>query len=242
MREKSDKNKTKEGRGRITEAQYSAWRQAREAKSIGTASMIYDPIVGRTVHTLSENETKIFWVLRYKPQVIEIFEQFPLDKDEVTAICRSLGVPAYNHVLSTDFVVQMDGDRFVAISVKENRSEFDPGNPEYAKLVRRQAVEKIYWGKNYNIPFRILFGDDVSNVYANNIDNTMKFWDPRFVTNTTSKFKHLIAHGVIDIPLDDDYLRFGDLSRQYDVEELYEAYRKENEGNTHCQRKRLIVH
>lgn len=229
MKEKTDQSKLLEGRGRITNTQYAAWRQAREAKSIGTSSMIYDPIVGRTVHTMSEAETKVYWALRYKPQVIEIFEQFPMDKDEVTAICRSLRIPAYNHILSTDFLVQMTGDRYCAVSVKENRSEFDPKNPDYAKLVRRQAVEKIYWEKNYDIPFKIIFGDEVSNVLANNIENVMKFWDPRFVTNTASKLKYLIAHGVIDIPLDDDYIRFGDLARQYDVDGMYENYRKEND-------------
>ena len=107
MREKTDESKILEGRGVITGARYSAWKQAREAKSAGTSSMTYDPVVGRTVHTLSEAETKVFWALRYNPQVIEIFEQFPMDRDEITAICRSLGIPAYGHVLSTDFLVQM---------------------------------------------------------------------------------------------------------------------------------------
>ena len=221
MKEKTDQSKLLEGRGRITDTQYAAWRQAREAKSIGTSSMIYDPIVGRTVHTMSEAETKVYWTLRYKPQVIEIFEQFPMEKSETDAICRSLGIPIYNHILSTDFLVQMTDDRYCAVSVKENRSEFDPKNPNYAKLVRRQAVEKIYWDKNYNIPFRILFGDEVSAVYANNVENIMKFWDHRFVTNDISKLKYLMAHGVIDVPLNDDYLRFGNLSR------MYEDYRKE---------------
>lgn len=229
MKEKTDQSKLLEGRGRITDTHYAAWLQAREAKSIGTSSMIYDPIVGRTVHTMSEAETKVFWTLRYNPQVIEIFEQFPMDKDEVTAICRSLRIPSYNHILSTDFLVQMTGDRYCAVSVKENRSGFNPKNPDYAKLVRRQAVEKIYWDKNYNIPFRILFGDDVSTVYANNVENIMKFWDHRFVTNNISKLKYLIAHRVLVFPLNDDYLRFGDLSRQYDVEAMYEDYRKDND-------------
>lgn len=230
MREKSDKTKIKEGRGRITEAGYSAWRQAREAKSTGTSSMIYDPVVGRTVHTLSEAETKVFWALRYQPEVVEIYEQFPMERAETDAICRNLGIPAYGHILSTDFLVEMKGDRYAAISVKVNRREFEPEkNRRYNQLIRRQAVEKIYWEKNYDIPFKIIFGDEVSDVLANNIENVMKFWDPRFVTNTTGKLKYLIAHGVIDIPLDDDYIRFGDLARQYDVDGMYENYRKEND-------------
>ena len=230
MKEKSDSSKLIEGRGRITEAGYSAWKQAREAHSIGTSSMIYDPVVGRTVHTLSEAETKVFWALRYKPEVIEIYEQFPMEKAETDAICRNLGIPIYNHILSTDFLVQMEGDRYAAVSVKANRREFDPEkNRRYDQLIRRQAVEKIYWEKSYDIPFRILFGDEVSVVYANNVENIMKFWDHRFVTNDISKLKYLMAHGVIKCPLDDDYLRFGDLSRRYDVEAMYEAYRKEND-------------
>ena len=238
MKEKSEKSKLKEGRGIISPAHYKAWKQAREAKSIGTASMIYDPIVGRTVHTLSEAETKVFWALRYKPEVIEIYDQFPMDRSEITAICHSIGIPAYSRVLSTDFLVHMEGDRYIAISVKENRREFDPKkNKKYEQLIRRQAVEKIYWEKNYNIPFRIIFGDEISNVLANNIENVMKFWDPRFVTNTVSRLKHLIAHGVISVPLDDDYIRFGDLARQYDVEGLYEAYREENEWSAPGERK-----
>ena len=233
MREKSDNSKHIEGRGVISEKMYVAWKLARETKSIGLASTTYDPIVGRAVNTLSRQETKVFWVLRYNPSVLEIFEQFPLAKAEVTAICHELGVKAYCKVLSTDFLVKMKNG-WVAVSVKQNRNLFNKTkNPEgYDDLVIRQAVEKIYWERNYGIPFKILFGDEVSDVLANNIKNIMHFWDARFITNKVSKLKFLLAHGVIDVPMNEDYIRFGVLAEQYDVETMYETYRDENRKNS----------
>lgn len=225
MREKRDKSKIKEGRGVITPERYAAWKKANESKSWGKASIIYDPVVGRTVHTLSNAETKVFWRLRFLLEVEEIYEQFPLDKAEVTAICHSLGMRAYSRVLSTDFVVRFKGNIYVAVSVKHSRSIYSPEkNPHYLRDIKRLQVDKIYWEENYNIPLKALFGDEMNDVYVNNIKNVMHFYDQRFVTNKVSKLKFLISHHLISVPMDTDYIRFGALAETMDVEGLYEAY------------------
>ena len=227
MREKSDKSKLKEKRGTITSDMYAAWKKACESKSWGKASMIYDPVVGRTVHTMSQAETKVFWCLRFLPDVIEIYEQVPLDKNEVTAICRFLGIRAYSKILSTDFLVKMAGDRYVAISVKASRDTYDARkNPRYEKDVARLKVDKLYWEENYGIPVKGLFGDEMNDIYVNNVKNIMHFWDPSSITNKVSMLKFLLAHHVIEVPLGHDYIRFGDLAKMFDVEALYEAYIK----------------
>lgn len=229
MREKSEQSKIRDKRGVITTEGYTAWKTASESKTWGKASKIYDPVVGRTVHTLSSAETKVFWRLRFLPEVKEIYEQFPMDKDEVTAICHFLGMPAYSRRLSTDFIVKLRDEKCIAICVKHNSSVYDAlKNPKYEKDIKRLMVEKIYWKENYGIPVRVLYGDEMGDVYVNNIKNVMHFWDPRFVTNRVSLFKHLLARHVIELPMDCDYLRFGDLAEEYDVEALYEAHHKKN--------------
>lgn len=227
MREKSDASKIREKRGIISEDRFAAWKQACESRSWGKASMIYDPIVGRTVHTMSNAETKVFWTLRFLPEVVELYEQFPLQKEEVTVICHRLGVRDYSKILSTDFLVRLKGNAYVAVSVKDNRDVYDPQkNKQYKKDIQRLYVDKIYWGENYNIPVKALFGDEMNDIYVNNVKNIMHFYDRRFITNKASKLKFLLAHRVISIPLDSEYLRFGDIAEVYDVEELYEAYLK----------------
>ncbi len=229
MREKSDASKLREKRGIITADQYTAWKMACETRSWGKASMIHDPVVGRTVHTLSNAETKTFWYLRFIPEVEEIYEQFPLRREEVTAIGHSLGMPAYASILSTDFLVRMKENKYLAINVKDDRGVYDPQkNRNYKRDIKRLKVEKIYWGMNYGIPLKAVFGNEINSIYVNNIKNILHFYDRRAVTNRVSIIKFLLAHHVIEVPMENEYIRFGDIIRDYDVEGLYEAYCEEN--------------
>lgn len=225
MREKSDASKLREGRGLIIGSSYEAWRRANEAKSSGTASLIYDPISGRSVSVLSSGEERVFWKLRWSPNVDEIYEQYPMNKALTDQICKDYKLPRYNHILSTDFLVQKTDGSYVAISVKSSRKEFDQTKRRYDSLVRRQTVEKLYW-ENMSVPFWILFADEIDNTETRNIKAIMKYWPAYYCVDRIGRLKHLIAHRVIDVSMDKP-IRYGDLAREIDVDRLFAKLVKE---------------
>ncbi len=224
MREKTDASKLKDGRGIITPDSYAAWKMANEAHSRGTACMLYDPVVGRTVHLLSQAEKKVYYLFRFDPHVDEIFEQFPLNKEIISGICKRCGFRSYASVLSTDLLIRKTDGSFLAVSVKRSRNQFDPTKKSYEKLARRQIVERIYW-ENHNIPFRILFGDDIDDILAANIQDVMRFYPVDMVTDKISKLKHLLARQVLRVRMDRERIPYALLADDIDVEGLYEAYR-----------------
>lgn len=232
MREKSVASKRKEGRGIPTEKGYMAWKRVNESHSTATGSMSYDPIAMRTVDALSQSETKVFWMLRFYDGISSIYEQYPMEQWIVDEICDELGVRR-REGLSTDFYVEFLDGSVMGVSVKHDRSVFDPSKRGHRSLVVRQTIEKIYWEKKYPLyknqesSFRIVFGNEVSQVLTNNIKAVMLFWDTEFVTDKVSMLKHLIAHKVVLMDMTKEPLRFAAIAESISVEELYENYRNE---------------
>ena len=79
MRTITDKRKVKENRGTGTGADYKPWIQAREMSSIGTKSVIQDWKHGRSIQCLSQGEARAYYLLRWRDDVLDIREQFPLN-------------------------------------------------------------------------------------------------------------------------------------------------------------------
>ena len=232
MREKSIKSKCNEKRGIPTEKGYMAWKRTNEAHSSGTGTMTYDPIAMRTVDTLSTAETKVYWILRFFDGVSAIYEQYPMEQWIVDEICDEMGVRRKN-ALSTDFYVEFVDGSVMGVSVKQNRDVFDKARKGYDRLVVRQRIEQIYWTEKFPVykgkksGFRIVFGDEINRVLISNIKAVMKYWDTEFVSDPTSKLKHLIAHKVIRMDLSKEPLRFAKIAESIDVEGMYETYRNE---------------
>ena len=223
MREKTDLSKAKDGRGIVTEKSYEAWKTAREAKSIGTACALYDPIQRRTVNLLSQGEKKVFWALRWATTGA-IYEQYPMNKDIVTEICRKLGYPAYSKVLSTDFLVEKPDGDYAAFSIKPNAKVLEGKDRD--RLIRRNNVEYYYWAR-FGVAHAMLFADDIDPTFAWNIRDVMFYWDSALATDTASKFMFLLAHKVIQIDMTKGRIYPKELSTFYDVEEIYEAFNKQ---------------
>lgn len=219
MRQKSDRKKLEEGRCLGEGREYVGFLKANEAKSIGTASEIWDPIEKRTVDVLSQSEKTLFWCLRYSDRVAEIREQMLMNASIVEEICRCRGFRIPTNILSTDFLVTHTDGTSVAYSVKADRDEFHRDSDRYRlhpnhynKLLIRQSIECDYWKRN-GTDFRIIFGSDLNKVYARNIEICMGWYDRCYVTDTESKLKYLLAHKWIDLPMDTEPLRFARLAQ-----------------------------
>lgn len=226
---KSDKAKLKEKRCLGEGPDYVGFIKANEAKSIGTATEIYDPIAERTVDVLSISEKWFYWITRYRDDVKEIQEQMVLNPEVVKEICEEYGFPIPTRYLSTDFLVNYTDGTSTAYSIKTDRQIFDKENMRYKKrnsayenFLIRQFIEKEYW-RRHGIIFRIIFGNELNTVLARNIRTCMGFYDRKYVTDTESKLKYLLAHKHIQIEMDKEPLNFVRLAKDMrdTIEYLY---------------------
>lgn len=229
MKMKSDKAKLKEKRCLGEGPDYVGFIKANEAKSIGTATEIYDPIAERTVDVLSINEKWFYWITRYRDDVKEIQEQMVLNPKVVKEICEEHGFPIPTRCLSTDFLVNYTDGTSTAYSIKTDRQIFDKENMRYKKrnsayenFLIRQFIEKEYW-RRHGIIFRIIFGNELNTVLARNIRTCMGFYDRKYVTDTESQLKYLLAHKYIQIEMDKEPLNFVRLAKDMrdTIEYLY---------------------
>lgn len=221
------KRKIREKRGTGTGADYNPWIHEREVSSLGTKSLPIDWKTGRQIHCLSRNETYWFYILRWDDAVIDINEQYPLDRDKTEQIAGMLGVrhPVLNNDpderMTSDFYVtlrQKDGSiGHIVYSVKESYNEIfgDVSDPKICRNVEKQRIEMSYW-KLQGVPFRIIFGDkDINDTYAVNISIVVNHYDIKDVHSMQEFMCWLIAHKYLNIDMKSQPIDIHKLTRYY---------------------------
>ena len=211
----TDRRKIKEGRGTGTGADYKPWIQARELGSIGTESVIQDWKHGRSIQCLSQGEARVYYILRWQDDVLDIQEQYPLELELTRGIARRLRLPhphdQHTH-MTTDFLVTYknpDGTRYLkAYSIKPNKSHLT----DYA--LKNFAIEQAYWGIN-GIHIEIIFSDNLNKILASNIQQCVQYYNIKTVQSKIDLLKHLIARKIIQPDMETNYLNFPLLAAQY---------------------------
>ncbi|MDD6588326.1 MAG: TnsA endonuclease N-terminal domain-containing protein [Anaerobutyricum hallii] len=190
-RKPSKATKISKGYGRGSGKDYSAWEHANEhPNGAGTRVQAVDWKTGRTVDLLSQGEYRVWLWLRFNDDVIDINEQYPLDKEKTDYIASLLGFgysknPDY--IMSTDFLVTYSDGHKEAISVKPNRKAL-----ENKKKFNKICIEKAYW-ENQGIKFRMAYSDNIDRRVTDNIRLVTRYYDPNTVTDHITAIKHLIA-------------------------------------------------
>lgn len=213
---KSNKKKIAEGRCTGIGPDYVPFHMSNENSSRATSPMIPDRTEGRMVHCLSDTEAMLYSLLRWNTNVEHIREQFLLDIERVNEVREKLGykkAPS-SACFTTDFLVDFFDGTQKAFSVKFRKSEFDPnsriyrGRPRaYARLIERQNTERAYW-ESLGVEFHIVTRDDLMpyRTLIKNIDFVMGFWDEISIVNKDQMILYLIAHHIIEVPMDKTFL------------------------------------
>lgn len=146
----SDKGRYRQHRGEGTGANYKPWIKIRDFGSQGTASNVIDYKHGRTMQLLSQGEVYYYYLLRWRDDVEDIREQFPLDLADTVDIANRLEImhPKDDKTrMTTDLLVTKTNGQLEAYSIKTNKSELD--NPRTAEKI---YIEKLYW-ESRGVPF-----------------------------------------------------------------------------------------
>lgn len=166
--ENSVVTKTKKGQGIIDLSkpwEYKPWIHAREVSNgSGRRHVLNDlKYPNRKVYLMSDLEKKVYYYLRRNNNVIELFEQFPLNIQKTTNLCEELNIVHPRNpkngkriVMTTDFLALIDNNsksEYQAFAVKFSKDLNDKRTKE--KLV----IEKKYW-ESLNIKWCVITEKD----------------------------------------------------------------------------------
>lgn len=137
----------KEGRGKGTGAIYQPWLEVTNLSSRGDSRRVFSTLTNRTHHLMSGVEFDFFVLAEFTPGVIDIREQYPLDRDATRSIAANTGIahPRYpdttvDFVMTCDFLLTREGDRgntLEAYNCKSASLENDKRSLEKLEIQRR---------------------------------------------------------------------------------------------------------
>lgn len=211
------KRRLKEKRGTGTGADYKPWLQAREVGSIGTESVFCDWKHGRQIQCLSQGEARTYYLLRWRDDVVDIREQFPLDISITMAIARRFGLPHPHDAktyMTTDFLVTYLGNNntqfLKAYSVKPDITHMNK------PALQSFAIEQAYWGIK-GIHLEMIYSDNLNKIFASNIKQCVAYYKPESIQTRQDYIKHLISRKVLIVDMESNYLDFPAIAEQYPI-------------------------
>ncbi|EIN01543.1 transposon Tn7 transposition protein TnsA [Paraburkholderia hospita] len=163
----------REGYGDGEGASYKPWVRTADFTSAGRTSRVFSSKFGRTFELVSDVETNSFYMLEFAPSVIQVYEQFRLDRDETLQIAAAHGIahPCYpgthvSTVMTADFLVVMgseDNPRLMAIDCKRSEHAGDPRAIEKLEITRRYFAGR-------DVPHRLVFHSKLPLTLVRNIE------------------------------------------------------------------------
>ena len=202
-------NRTNEGKD------YQPFIKSREFNSMGTCSNITDWKHGRQMQLLSQIELGIYMQQRWRDDVLDIRERFPLDNEIVDKILissnaeleskghRKITRPLHSieSTMTTDLLLTLDNGSYEAISVVTDRNKLT--NREIEKI----WIEKKYWNSQ-GVVFRLMDKSDINPILVKNLRLVAEYYDKSRVYDDISAIKCLIANKVLVVDLESEVLDF----------------------------------
>lgn len=162
-----------EGIGKGTVGTYQPWIRADKTSSLGRARRIWSHKTGRTHHLLSDVEYNLFLGLEWQQDIIDIREQFPLDRDITQEIAQKLGIkhPYYPGtqvptVMTVDFLVtkQVGVEKtLLAFNAKRDDEAND------ARSLSKLEIQRTYF-EELCVPHYVVFDSQIPLQKITNID------------------------------------------------------------------------
>jgi hypothetical protein len=160
-----------EGRGSGNGGDYKPFLRVQDVPSLGRRSRILGRKTGRLHHLLSDLETAAFLQADWQDDVIDIQEQFPLDREVTRRIAKGMFVrhprdtrTATDIVMTTDLVITRRAGRH-AYSVKYLSSLAGRGA---ARVLEKLEIERRYW-LLIGVPFTIVTEVHLPKVRRDNL-------------------------------------------------------------------------
>lgn len=162
----------KEGRGKGTGATYRPWLEVTDLSSRGDSRRVFSPLTQRTHHLLSTIEFDFFVLAEFTPDIVDIREQYPLDRAGTLSIAAQLGIehPRYpdtqvNTVMTCDFLVtrERNGERTLEAYNCKSAAEANQ-----ARSINKLEIQRRYF-EGCEVPHFIVFDTMLPTAKIKNI-------------------------------------------------------------------------
>lgn len=169
---------------------YEPWINIRDKPSMGRVTRIYSHKTQRIHHFLSDNETRVFYLLAWEDAVTDIREFYPLlNMEEIIKDKRGIDFSKFAdkdtgtpYVFTTTFLITYKNDEnkdcYIARSVKSS----DELEKKY--IIEKFEVERRYW-ESKGIDWGIITQKDIPVVKAKNIEWVYSAIEDREVIDNT---------------------------------------------------------
>jgi hypothetical protein len=161
------------GRGLGSGSEYKPWLSTADVPSLGRSQRSFWSKTRRVHHFLSDNEFYAFVHHAFDDDVLDIREQFPLDRTDTLSIAALLGIrhpvdriSGTPLVMTTDLLVTRrtpSGVDLFAYAVKEDK------DLERARTVEKLEIERLYWAVR-GVAWDIQLSSEVKNNTALNLE------------------------------------------------------------------------
>ncbi|SEO90508.1 TnsA endonuclease C terminal [Amphibacillus marinus] len=206
----------RDGRGAGELSNYKPWLTVHDVPSKGNSTRIKGWKTGRIHQFFSNIERNYFYILEWSDSVLDIREQFPLDRVDTIEIAKKKGL---NHIedrttkvlipMTTDFVVTIKRNgkiETLAVAIK-------PADQlEYKNVLNKLEVERAYWN-NKNVSWEIITQKDIPKHKVKNIELLHPY---RSLEQKADNKENLLLEELIDSKTNTRPIRLFNLLNSFD--------------------------
>jgi hypothetical protein len=162
-----------EGRGKGKGANYIPWVKVTDFSSRGNSRRVFSHKTGRVHHLLSDVEWNLFLLLEFSGNVVDIREQYPLERDDTLPVAAQLGIkhPLYPHtaiseVMTVDFLVTFQRKSALSLEAFSCKRTEDA---EDARSMEKLEIERSHFN-GCDIPYHLVFHTELPMAKVKNIE------------------------------------------------------------------------
>ena len=159
-----------QGRGSGRNEAYKPWLTVRDVPSEGRSHRIFGHKSQRTHHFLSDLELAVFLLLEWQTDIVEIREQFPLQREITLELAKKSGI-AHPEVagviqyMSSDFLVNSLDREMPKFALQAKYAE----DLTVPRTIEKLELERRYWEQK-GVPWFLVTEKDIPKVVFKNIN------------------------------------------------------------------------
>lgn len=162
-----------DGRGKGTGSSYKPWLTIADLSSQGRSRRVWGHKTGRMHELLSDVEYRLFLCLEWAQDVVDIREQFPLERDITLELARSLGLP-HPHYPGTQTPTVMTVD-FLATRIRSGEQCIEAFNAKRDEEAEDEAsMAKLEIQRSYfealDVPHHLVVHSAIPDQQVRNIE------------------------------------------------------------------------
>ena len=164
-----------EGRGRGKEARYQPWLEVADLSSKGRSRRVWSPKTSRVHHLFSDVEYHIFLLAEWSRSVVDIREQYPLEREVTQTIAHRLQIrhPTYPGtnvptVMTVDFLLTVTKSTSEPNSVLALNAKVDEESEE-ARSIEKLEIQRSYF-EDFEIEHQLIYRSRIPKMVANNLE------------------------------------------------------------------------